>query len=253
MDRSIFQLPFSSTRVPKWQCPTCRAGHLVLVPNSLQHRETPTSKREHDHDAWEPYWIKYVFSCLLECANADCREVISSCGTGSVDVFEHDDEEQGWVQETDDLFTPKYFDPPLILMDVPTRCPTEACTHLIDSFSLFFADPGASLNCARAAVEAVLTQLRVKRFTVVKGKRKSISLHHRIQLLPPKYKEQSELLLAVKWLGNAGSHDGVQPSQGDVRVAYDLLEHVLSEIYEKKANKLKAIAKKVNKKKGPIK
>lgn len=32
---------------------------------------------------------------------------------------------------------------------------------------------------------------------------------------------------------------------------YDLVEHVLSEIYDSKTKKLQAITKKVNKKKGP--
>jgi hypothetical protein len=138
-------------------------------------------------------------------------------------------------------------------MDIPSKCPEAAAGHLLDSFALFFADPGAALNSARTAVEAVLTDLGVKRFIVAKGKRKPINLHQRIQLLPAKYKELADMLLAVKWLGNAGSHDGDKPSIADVRVTYDLLEHVLSEIYEKKTGKLKAVAKKINKKKGPLK
>ena len=39
----------------------------------------------------------------------------------------------------------------------------------------------------------------------------------------------------------------------DVMDAYELTEHILEEIYETKSKKLKAIAKKVNKKKGPSK
>jgi len=33
--------------------------------------------------------------------------------------------------------------------------------------------------------------------------------------------------------------------------AYEIMEHILSEIYENKSTKLKALAKKVNKAKGP--
>lgn len=253
MDRTSFHLPFSEQNVPKWPCPKCRASHLALVPKSLVHKETPESLREHDHEAWEPDWIRYVFSCIFECANAECRQVISCCGEGRVDYFEYEDEEYERKQSHEDLFTPKYFNPPLELMDFPKDCPAEAADHLSQSFALFFADPGAALNCARAAVEAVLTNLGIKRFAVVKGKRKPINLHQRIQLLPPKYDELKELLVAVKWMGNAGSHDGEKPNAGDVRTTYDLLEHALSEIYEAKSKKLKALAKKVNKKKGPLK
>ncbi|WP_431256645.1 DUF4145 domain-containing protein [Roseateles chitinivorans] len=170
-----------------------------------------------------------------------------------MEFFEYEDEEHGWAQSSDDQFTPKYFSPALVLMDIPIKCPDEATAHLMESFAIFFADPGAALNCTRAAVEAVLTDLGIKRFVVVKGKRKPVNLHQRIQLLPPKHAELKDMLLAVKWLGNAGSHDGEKPNSGDVRTTYDLLEHALSEIYEAKAKKLKAIAKRVNKKKGPLK
>ena len=170
-----------------------------------------------------------------------------------MDYFEYEDEEYGWAQKHDDLFTPKYFNPPLELMDLPKDCPAEAVEHLSESFALFFADPGAALNCVRAAVEAVLTSLGIRRFVLVKGKRRPVNLHQRIQLLPQKYDELKDLLVAVKWLGNAGSHDGDKPTAGDVRTTYDLLEHALSEIYEAKGKKLKALAKKVNKKKGPLK
>lgn len=166
---------------------------------------------------------------------------------------EYQDEEAGWDQSTEDHFTPKFFEPPLVLMDIPDSCPLDAAGHLYEAFALYFADPGAAMNCARTAIEAVVTDLGVKRFATVKGKRQPISLHRRILLLPPKYKEVVDLLLAVKWLGNAGSHDGERPGAGDLRLTFDLLEHVLSEIYDAKGKKLKAIAKKVNRKKGPVK
>ena len=253
MDRTPYQLPFSVDRVPPWSCPRCRAGFLTLDAKSLISKETAASLREHEHPAWEPDWIRHVFSCVFECSNAKCNEPVSCCGVGQAEIVEYEDEEFGWGQTIQDRFTPEYFQPHLLLMDIPTTCPPGVCDHLFESFTLFFADPGASLNCARTAVEAVLTDLGIKRFVVVKNKRKPINLHQRILLLPPKHKEQVDLLLAVKWLGNSGSHDGEKPTAADVRITYDLLEHVLSEIYEEKGKKLKAVAKKVNKKKGPLK
>jgi hypothetical protein len=58
------------------------------------------------------------------------------------------------------------------------------------------------------------------------------------------------MLIAVKWLGNAGSHDGQEPQHEHVRLMYDMLEHCLAQIYDDKTKKLKALAKQVNKKKG---
>jgi hypothetical protein len=253
MDRTPYQLPFSTDRVPAWSCPACRTGHLTLDEKHLVKSETAESLSEHKHEAWEPDWIRYVFSCIFQCGNPNCQEPVTCAGIGSVDIFNYEDEELGWAQSTDDRFTPQYFYPPLVLMDIPAKCSVEVCAHMAQSFALFFADPGASLNCARAAVEALLTDLGIKRFAVANGKRRPINLHQRIQSLPAKYQDLIDLLLAVKWLGNAGSHDGDKPTAADVRIMYDLLEHVLSEVYEGKGKKLKAIAKKVNKKKGLLK
>lgn len=252
MDRTPFQLPFTENQVPKWPCPTCRVGHFALVPNTLVQKETPESVKEHDHEAWEPDWVRFVFSCIFECTNADCKELIACCGEGRVECFEYADEEFERAQSSVYLFVPRYFNPPLFLMDIPAGCPGSVVEHLSKSFALYFADPGAALNCARTAVEALLTSLGVKRFVVAKGKRRPVNLHQRIQLLPPKYDDLKEILLAVKWLGNTGSHDGDESAIGDVRTTYDLLEHALSEIYEEKGKKLKVLAKKVNKKKGPL-
>lgn len=253
MDRTPYLLPFTKDRVPAWACPVCRVGRLVLDPKFLMAKETSESRTNRKHEFWEPEWIRYVFSAIFICNDASCKDPIACSGIGSVDTFEYDDDETGWSQSTEDRFVPRFFDPALRLMDIPSQCPDAAAGHLLDSFALFFANPGAALNSARAAVEAVLTDLGVKRFVVAKGKRKPINLHQRIQLLPAKYKELVDMLLAVKWLGNAGSHDGEKPTIADVRMTYDLLEHVLSEIYEKKTGKLKAVAKKINKKKGPLK
>ncbi|MGB3133805.1 MAG: DUF4145 domain-containing protein, partial [Candidatus Macondimonas sp.] len=85
-------------------------------------------------------------------------------------------------------------------------------------------------------------------------KRRFISLHQRIALLPPKYAHLKDLILAIKWLGNAGSHDGgSEVTLDDVMDSYELTEHILQEVYAPKLEKLQKIAKNVNKKKGPAK
>lgn len=253
MDHTPFKIPFTKDRVPYWQCPTCGGGQLKLLPNSLAKQETQQSRLAHEHEAWEPEWIEYVYSCIFICTNSVCKEVISSCGTGRVDYNEYEDERDGWVQVTEDLFTPRFFQPPLRLIDIPLDCPFDVSSYLRESFSLFFSDPNAALNSARTAIEAVLTQLGVKKFANVKGSRRPINLHQRITLLPKKHAHLVELLTAIKWLGNAGSHAGSSVSADDVLVAYNLIEHVLADIYNNPKSDLVAVAKKVNKRKGPIK
>lgn len=59
------------------------------------------------------------------------------------------------------------------------------------------------------------------------------------------------MLFAVKWLGNAGSHEGTELSANDVLDAYEIMEHLLEEIYSQRSTRLQAIAKRVNRNKGP--
>lgn len=250
MDRSVYQLPFRRDNVPAWKCPVCMIGNLTLDDASLDSRETAASLRSHAHDAWEPDWTRGVFVCLFVCNHPSCASPIACSGSSKVDYFEYEDEEFGIGQLMEQSFTPLNFQPPLMLMDIPGKCPEPIKECLYTSFALFFANPGAALNAIRAALEILLTDRGIKRSTIVRNKRKLLNLHQRIAELPAKYQEVRDLILAVKWLGNAGSHAGSETNAGDVRVAYDMFEHVLAEIYEEKTKKLKAAARSVNKRKG---
>ncbi|MEP6935613.1 MAG: DUF4145 domain-containing protein [Nitrospirota bacterium] len=252
MDRKAFKLPFTKGRAPDWMCPSCSKGVLRIKDTSFFTDERALS-RDHSYEAWEPEWITNVYSCLLYCTNDKCKEVVASSGSGGVDwsVCEHEHGEPEQVYE--DYFHPKYFDPPLRLITVPSSCPENVSIPIEESFRLFFASPSAAANGIRISIEQLLTELKIKRFNLMKGKRRFISLHQRIALLPPQHSEIRDLILAIKWLGNSGSHSRGNMTRDDVMDAYELFEHILEEIYGKKAKKLKALAKKVNKKKGPVK
>jgi len=255
VDRKALKLPFDLNRPPDWVCPTCKKGVLRIKKDTFFKEEIRQS-RNHSDDSWEPEWIEYVYSCLLTCTNDQCKEVVSSSGIGSVDSSIYEDANGEIGQEYDDYFRPKFFVPHLTLIEIPETCPESVAEPLRESFRLFFAVPSAASNNVRIAIEELLTELKVKRFNLVKGKRRLISLHQRIDLLPTKYAELKNLILAIKWLGNAGSHgnngDGAI-SMDDVMDTYELMEHILHEIYARNTKKLVALARKVNKKKGPVK
>ena len=61
-----------------------------------------------------------------------------------------------------------------------------------------------------------------------------------------------DILYAIKWLGNAGSHGNSEITIDDVFDAYEFMNHILNEIYEPK-QKLEKLAKEIRKKKGPVK
>ena len=255
MDRKTLKFPFTLDRPPDWTCPTCEKGVLRIAKESFFEAEVRRS-RDHSHDAWEPEWIERVYTCQLICTNDQCKEVVVNCGVGSVDIDIEQDEYGGISQSYENFYRPKFFEPHLSLFHIPSDCPKTVSVPLNESFRLFFTSPSSAANSVRVAIEELLTELRIKRFDLVKGKRRPISLHRRIGLLPSKYASLKDLLIAIKWLGNAGSHGNSGDnaiSQDDVMDSYELAEHILQQIYEPKTQKLVALAKKVNKKKGPSK
>lgn len=247
MDRKMLKVPFTLSRTPDWVCPTCVKGVLRIKKGTFFQEELQCS-RDHSHEAWIPEWIEYVYSCLLVCSN--CKEVVSSSGIGFVDYTTYEDE-NGENYGLGDLFQPKFFEPHLTFFSIPKGCPESVSAPLKDSFRLLFAVPSAASNSVRVAIEKLLTELKIKRFELVKGKRRFISLHQRIDMLQPKYAELIPFIRAIKWLGNAGSHGTI--SMDDVMDSYEFTEHILHAIYAPKSMKLAALAKKVNKKKGPVK
>lgn len=251
MERKLFTSRFNYDLQSDWQCPTCSKGLLRIKKGTFLSEDLSNSRKAQSHNEWDPSWDELTYICLLECTNEKCREIVSSSGEGFADIDVEYDEFDHPNQIWKAFFLPKYFNPHLKFFDIPKNTPSEVNQKLNESFKLFFISPDSASNHVRAAVEALLNNLKIKRFNVSKGKRYVINLHQRINLLPSKYDELKEHLIAVKWLGNAGSHTGKVLTADDVLDSYEIIEHILSEIYANKASKLKTLTKKVNKAKGP--
>ncbi|EGM67953.1 DUF4145 domain-containing protein [Shewanella sp. HN-41] len=250
-DKKVFKVPFVKSHPYQWTCPTCKMGVLELVSNSFFSKESAMSKSAHDHPNWDPEWIELVFSCFFECSNSNCKEVVACTGTGTVDWDVAVDEYGHQIQEYDEYFKPTYFQPTLHYFDIPEQTPKEVKSSILTSFSLVLANSSSASNHVRVAIELLLNNLKIKRFRTNNGKRYSINLHQRIESLPNKYAHLKELLLAIKWLGNAGSHASTPLSLDDVFDAYEILEVVLNDLYENKIELARKLAKDINKNRGP--
>ncbi|PHS24771.1 MAG: hypothetical protein COA85_07735 [Robiginitomaculum sp.] len=238
---------FSISDVPSWMCPICESSTLSIDRQTFFRVETADSKKSTGHSDWEPDWLRFVYSCVFKCANKQCEGVVSSVGTGCLE--EGLDEEFG--QCFSEYFYPKYFYPNLKIFKLPEDTPSEIAEEINQSFSLFFCNFDSAANHARIALENILTDLKVKRYKIANHKRKTITLHNRIELLPAKYEKIKTLMLAVKWLGNSGSHSGRGLTPEDVIDAYKMLSVVLNAIYDDKHAEASKLAKGINKKKGP--
>lgn len=233
MERQIYKQYFNDEKIPEWQCPTCEKGFLNIKKGSLISEELASSAKLHNDEYWEPFWIQLTYTCIFECTNINCKELVSSIGNITVDYFMVYGKDDFPDEKYYNKFVPLFFNPPLKLIKLFEGIPDSIKLILIESFKVAFCNPASSLNNIRIAIEAILNDKKIKRFNINKGKKIYINLHQRINLLSSKFDQLKEHILAVKWLGNSGSHDEKRITIDDVFDALELMEYILQEIYGK--------------------
>lgn len=240
MDKDILQSAFVLGATPMWICPSCEKGILHIDANTFNCRISAKSNALIHEGLWEYDNAEKIFCCILTCSNVACKKQVACCGEGLY-AYEAD----GGLVE---LFSPKYFLPNLKLISLPNNCPEVIKTALNESFKNFFSSPNSAANSIRISLEELMTVLGVQRYTNKNGRRNRLLLHNRINKLPEKYDEIKDMLYAVKWIGNDGSHNNNIPLV-DIISSYEIMEYVLDLIYNKKMTHLNAFAKKIIKKK----
>lgn len=251
MDRRLYKLPFRKDRIPRWVCPTCGKGILNPISDTFKSFEAATSRKKRGSMDWDPLEIEYIYSCLLVCLNEGCKEVLVNSGEGFVDVDVEYDENGQPDQNYFDYYRPKYFYPHLKLFSLPKNTPKDVVEEINQSFELIFCNPPSASNHIRIALENLLTHMKVKRYENKNRKKIFLNLHKRIDLIPTKLQALKEFFLALKWLGNAGSHSNKKISFDDVMDAYEIMDEVLRELFEEKQKHIKKLVMTINKKKGP--
>lgn len=247
VDRKVFTNSFRKSLIPEWTCPSCEKGILKGKSGSFVSIETRESRSDHINPAWEPEWMVRRYSCQFICTNPSCEEMVFNIGKGTIEIEVDFDDTDGYTTEYLDTYTPLFFYPHLNIFKLPPATPRDIKSNVNASFEMFFVNPSAAVNHLRIALEKLLDHLKVKRFETKDNKRYPISLHRRIHLVPNRVADLKELLLAVKWLGNEGSHDG-GVTKDSVMDAYDIFESILSEIFGRNTKEIRKLAKKINKK-----
>lgn len=234
--------------LPTWPCPTCAPGKLVLIKDTLKREETGASKRARSQDEWHPDWVEERFSALLKCSA--CGEVVSISGTMGPDLEQGYDNDGEIETTVVDLYGPIIMHPAPRIIDLPSKTPVAVARELDRASALIWVDAGSSANRLRAATEELLTALKVAAY-VRKGKLSRLSLFARIEKFRKQNAEVAALLDSIRWVGNVGSHDSIdQIDRKDVLTTFEIMEHVLSELYDDKGKRLTRAAKDIAKRKG---
>jgi hypothetical protein len=252
--RTIFKNSFRDDSFPQWNCPTCHKGNLIIESKQVKTIENVTSKSYHTDASWEPFWIDGVFVGVLKCNNTNCEENVVITGKYNVeDQYYYDDEVGGNVTTYENILTPTYFNPPIYIFPIHKEVPTNIHNEIVNSFTLYWVDTSSCANKVRVVVELILDEMKTpKTFINKKNKRESYSLHKRIELFKAINPNEADLLMAIKWIGNTGSHNGGVLTKDDLLDSYDILEHVTTKLFEKESERIKKLSKEINKRKKPI-
>jgi len=215
------------------------------VPKSLAHEETVESTRAHSQEGFDPEWIRYVFTAWAQCTHPSCNEKFAIAGNGGVSP-EYTSNEGDWDWE--DFFSPLFCYPMPEMIEFPNRCPKDVKTQLSAAFALFWSNEAACAGRIRVALEQLMNHIGVpKRKKNSNGRYSDLTLHARIDAYAAKDAVIGPQLMALKWLGNTGSHNG-EISKADLLDALEILEHVLGEILERRSARVASLAKTLTKK-----
>lgn len=232
-----------------WPCPNCNNPALTFDKKKFIHDETVETKdMQKNEEYWEFEWITYNVTGAFICNN--CKNQTMFTGTATVQHY------QGYDQFTDEyeegyykVYEPLFFQPPLNIFIIAENCPETVKDEIINSFRLFWFDLSSCANKIRVALEILMDTQKVKKTSIVSGKKKRITLHNRILEFKKKNAEVASYLEAIKWIGNSGSHIGTL-ERVDILEAYQLLEFSLQKLFSNKESEIKKITKEIIARKG---
>jgi hypothetical protein len=158
------------------------------------------------------------------------------------------DSETGEYNE-DFVFEPiykiQYFSKPPNIFIPQNNIPINIKNSLLESFSLFWIDEKSCLNKIRVTVEKLLGEQNVFK------QNENDSLHSIIEKYKRDSPEVGEMLLAIKWAGNDGSHNNSKTvERSDLIDIYEILETVFNLLYCIDKVKIKSLISKINFQKG---
>lgn len=204
VDPALFELAKAIESDQPWPrplCPKCGQGHVRFSKPS----ESPTLMSDEEKEHLDPEWITGTFTIQGQCENDGCQQAVHGTGDYSVGMSQ-----KSWREEYDyysSYYIVRHLHPPVMMMPVPKAATDQVRDAIVRASRVLFADPGLAATALRATVEVFLTTQGIASTSTTGSFR---SAHERIQEwgdADPDRPQLADLFFAVKWLGNAGTHE----------------------------------------------
>ncbi|GAA2053411.1 DUF4145 domain-containing protein [Williamsia deligens] len=182
-------------------------------------------KWDYTHQNWQdwgdPTDIEAVFVGRLQCSRAKCQAVVAVSGLYGV---QYADIRGSYT----DVLRVRTLFLAVPLFETPPGTPGSVASELLRAAQHIWLDPGAAATSLRRSLEALLTEQGVP---TQKGPC-LLRLHQRILLFRDMSPEVGDLVEAVKWVGNDGTHaSGSRMTADDVLDTAEMIEVALGVLY----------------------
>lgn len=235
VDNALFALAETIESGQPWprpQCPNCGSGHIRF--EEPQEVESHESASERHHPAFEPEWIHGTYAVRGACENPQCRQTVHGSGDYRVDYAvksaPDDPLQQGGIPYSS-YYRVAHLHPPMLLMPIPKSAPEEVREGVLRASRVMFADPGLAATALRATVERFLTVAGIAP-TGASGRFRNA--HARIEEwrdADTSRTQVANLFFAVKWLGNAGTHEDSDLTTVEVLDGAKLLDEAFHRLF----------------------
>jgi hypothetical protein len=216
----LSQVWSTKKKMPSWPCPICNSG--VLQKGEIRQMNSEETRKAENNLFYETQALaEFRFVAYLNCTNCEGRVVVAGNGTYFNEL--NDSPASAMFRGRKySVFYPKFFEPTLSIIEVPSSV-NEVVAELVQkSFTLFWIDLDSCANKIRQALEQI----------AIDAKAKGENLHRKIESLRKLLGDSlTDTLLAIKYIGNEGSHLGPPFTRDQIVNLYSLLEDVLHQLY----------------------
>ena len=245
MDQYITLFSNELTKITELVCPYCNKGRLEFRTELCKEVQSKEQKQACMHEGVYFNIHDYVASIggVLQCNHYDCRNFVSF--VGKVLGGEDYDEDRYGEQRNRSTSTIKfdYLQPPIHIISLNDKYDDEINRLLKESFSLYWNHYSACASTIRILLEKLCD---------IEGVVNNITLHNRLKKLNVDI-TIINILSAIKWIGNDGSHCIDKIKRADLDSAYKMIDFVLDELYIKSREELNKLANEINENKGTVK
>lgn len=224
---------------PALLCPSCRLAVLEPTIGVVESLASITGREGEPLGSSEQSGF---FHGTLSCSRTPCRNVYVVAGEWSrspegIADFDNDTGPTG--------LEVRHILPALPLMDFPDSVP-RTIIGLVDSASaVILSDTSAAATRIRAAIECLLDEQRIRKTSPSKRSVK-LSTHERILLFRSIDSKAADLMMAMKWIGNIGTHESSPLPLSVVLDGTELFARAIELIYDRQAHALERLAANIN-------